>query len=125
MNVAVGRCWRSLGFGLIALLPLAFPTAARDMDKKDNLSPEIHHWVLDLKNGNGVACCATADGWRPQLVEWDTTKKGYKVMIEDKWVEVPDNAVIRGPNKLGHAEVWYYHVDGLPVVRCFLPGAEM
>jgi hypothetical protein len=33
--------------------------------------------------------------------------------------------VIHGPNKLGHAEVWFYHIDGLPAIRCFLPGEGM
>ena len=46
-------------------------------------------------------------------------------MIEGHWVDVPDETVIHGPNKLGHAEVWYYHVNGLPAVRCFLPGEGM
>ena len=45
--------------------------------------------------------------------------------IEDHWVDVPAEAVIHGPNTLGHAEVRYYHVDGLPAVRCFLPGEGM
>jgi hypothetical protein len=108
-----------------ALCAVAARSDAHDLDKTDHNSPEIQAWVTGLKNGPGVACCATADGWKPQLVEWDTTKKGYRVMIEGHWVDVPDETVIRGPNKLGHAEVWYYHVDGLPVVRCFLPGAEM
>ena len=99
--------------------------SARDMDKTDHNSPEVKAWVLSLKNGPGVACCATADGWRPQDVEWDVSRKGYRVKIEDHWVDVPDETVIHGPNKLGHAEVWYYHVNGLPAVRCFLPGEGM
>src|ERR1035438_2172522 len=103
---------------LLAFTVIAPPVQAHDLDKTDNNSPEIKAWVLSLKNGPGVACCATADGWRPQDVEWDTNKKGYRVQIEGHWVEVPDEAVIHGPNKLGHAEVWYYHIDGLPAVRC-------
>ena len=103
----------------------AFAAGAHDLDKKDNNSPEVSAWVKSLMNGNGVACCATADGWRPSAVEWDRTINGYKVQIEGKWVDVPDDAVIHGPNKLGHAEVWYYHVDGVPTVRCFLPGEGM
>ena len=110
---------------LLAFLLTASSPKARDMDKHDNNSPAVRDWVTSLKNGNGVSCCATADGWKPQAVEWDMSTKGYRVLIEDKWVDVPDDAVIHGPNKLGHAEVWYYHVDGLPMVRCFLPGEGM
>ena len=112
------------GFFILAFLLTAAAVKAHDLDKHDNNSPEIRQWVTGLKNGTGVACCATADGWKPESVQWDMGTKGYKVMIEGVWVDVADDAVIRGPNKLGHAEVWYYHVDGLPKVRCFLPGAE-
>lgn len=116
-----------LGGWCIVLLAtaLASVTLAHDLDKTDHNSPEVKAWVLSLKNGPGVACCATADGWRPQEVEWDVSRKGYRVKIEDHWVDVPDETVIHGPNKLGHAEVWYYHVNGLPAVRCFLPGEGM
>ncbi|HLG88467.1 MAG TPA: hypothetical protein VKZ79_14875 [Alphaproteobacteria bacterium] len=109
--------------GLLAMC--AAPALARDLDRTDHNSPEVQAWVKSLANTSGVACCATADGWRPREVEWDTTTHGYRVLIENHWVDVPDNAVIHGPNKLGHAEVWYYHVDGLPAVRCFLPGEGM
>jgi hypothetical protein len=117
----------ALGAGLWLVVPAiaAPPAMAHDMDHHDNVSPEIHAWVNGLKNQSGVACCATADGWKPDAVEWDFDTNGYKVRIEGKWVDVGEEAVIHGPNKLGHAEVWYYHVDGLPKVRCFLPGEGM
>jgi hypothetical protein len=112
--------------GLVATgLLAALPAPAHDLDQQDHNSPEVKEWVTALKNHDGVACCATADGWRPQEVQWDMGTKGYKVMIEGHWVDVADDAVIHGPNKLGHAEVWFYHVDGLPKVRCFLPGEGM
>jgi hypothetical protein len=111
--------------GLLTMLATSGSSAAHDLDKHDTNSPEVAKWVVGLHNGNGVGCCATADGWKPQQVEWDMTRKGYRVMIEGHWTDVPADAVISGPNKLGHAEVWYYHIDGLPAVRCFLPGAGM
>ena len=116
-----------LGGWCVVLMTAALGAAAlaHDLDKTDHNTPEVKAWVLSLKNGPGVACCATADGWRPQEVEWDVSRKGYRVKIEDHWVDVPDDTVIHGPNKLGHAEVWYYHVNGLPAVRCFLPGEGM
>ena len=111
--------------GLAAIALTALPLRAHDLDKADHNSPEVSKWVTSLHNGTGVGCCATADGWRPENVMWDTNSKGYRVMIEGHWVDVPADAVITGPNRLGHAEVWYYHVDGLPAVRCFLPGEGM
>jgi hypothetical protein len=117
-SIRLAAC--ALAGGLAAL-----SASAHDLDKTDRNSPEVSAWVTSLHNGPGVACCATADGWKPQEVEWDVSRKGYRVMIEGHWVDVPDETVIHGPNKLGHAEVWYYHVNGLPAVRCFLPGEGM
>jgi len=120
-----GRCFGA-GLYVLAFLLAASAALARDMTgDHDKVSAAVRQWVEGLKNGNGVSCCATADGWRPEAVEWDITTHGYKVLIESHWVDVPDNAVIHGPNKLGHAVVWYYHVDGAPAVRCFLPGEGM
>lgn len=118
---------RRLVFSLTILAMVAATIAqgrARDLEHHQN-PPEIQQWVKALQNGNGVGCCATADGWTPREVEWDVGRKGYKVKIEGVWVDVDDTALIRGPNRLGHAEVWYYHVDGQPKVRCFLPGEGM
>ncbi len=117
-----GYALRALALAVLLGGPAA---SARDLDKTDHNSPEIRDWVTALKNGNGVSCCATADGWKPEAVEWDFDTKGYRVQIEGKWVPVDEQAVIHGPNRLGHAEVWFYHVDGLPKVRCFLPGEGM
>lgn len=116
---------RGLVLGGLFVLAGGLAVKARDLDKTDHNSPEVSKWVTSLKNGSGVGCCATADGWKPEQIEWDTDKKGYRVMIEGHWIEVPPDTVITGPNKLGHAEVWYYHIDGLPAIRCFLPGEGM
>ena len=110
---------------LLAGLVASMPALARDMEQPTNVSPEVKKWVESLKNQNGVSCCATADGWKPEAVQWDADAKGYKVLIEGKWTAVGPEAVIYGPNKLGYAVVWYYHVDGLPAIRCFLPGEGM
>ena len=52
-----------------ALGLIATASIAHDLDKTDHNSPEVSAWVTSLKNGPGVACCATADGWKPQRVE--------------------------------------------------------
>jgi len=123
--MTIRRSAKTLSAGLSVLIVLGVSCAlARDLDQHDNVLPEIQAWVTGLKNGNGVSCCATADGWKPEAVQWDINKHGYVVQIEGHWVDVDPDAVIHGPNKLGHAEVWYYHVDGMPKVRCFLPGQE-
>jgi hypothetical protein len=35
---------------------------------------------------------------------------------------VPDEVVIRGPNKIGRPVVWTYWENGTLHIRCFAPG---
>ena len=86
---------RILGAFMLVALSVSVAARAHDLDKTDHNSPEVSSWVLSLHNGNGVGCCATADGWKPELVEWDMTKHGYRVMIEGHWVDVPAQAMVR------------------------------
>lgn len=90
---------------------------------------DIKSWIDGLANQNGGNCCSDADGVRPQAVDWDIGKNRYRVRVGGQWIDVPDDAVIQGPNYLGHAVVWIYeepipedpYVDS-PYIRCFLPG---
>jgi hypothetical protein len=100
--------------------------SARDYGQYRDVDPAIREWIQGLKDKSGQGCCDTADG-HPAEYEWDTTGNRYKVQIEGEWYEVPEEAVIDGPNKLGYATVWYWwtwEIDGRKVhhIRCFLPG---
>ena len=44
-------------------------------------------------------------------------------MIEGQWFAVPDGALIKEPNRIGYAVVWYYKDSGQLHIRCFLPGS--
>jgi len=88
---------------------------------------DLVHLDQDRIAQAGVNCCSTADGARPKEVEWDIGINHYRVKVGGKWLVVPDIAVIRGPNRLGHAVVWLYHeyeVENYAgvYVRCFIPG---
>jgi hypothetical protein len=103
---------------MIALLlsVAAADTSARDYGQYRDTDPD--------KTGQG--CCATADGY-PAEFEWDTAGNHYRVRIEGEWYDVPPEALIEEPNKLGHATVWYWwdwSLDGKKThhIRCFLPG---
>ncbi len=113
---------------LIALvLSLAAAGApARDNGQYRDTDPAIKEWVNGLTDKNGQGCCATADGF-PADYDWDTEGNHYKVLIDGEWYDVPPEAVIDGPNRLGHATVWYWwdwSLDGKKTnhIRCFLPG---
>jgi hypothetical protein len=109
---------------LAPLLVLAsVGSQAHDDGRYSQVSPEIKRWVEGLTDHQGRGCCATADGFRPEEVEWDMAANGYRVMVEGQWYAVPDGAVIKEPNRIGYAIVWYYKDSGALYIRCFLPGS--
>jgi hypothetical protein len=100
--------------------------SARDYGQYRDVDPATRDWVQGLKDKTGQGCCDTADG-QPAEYEWDIAGNRYRVRIEGQWYDVPDEAVINGPNKLGYATVWTWWVwelNGKKThhIRCFLPG---
>ena len=57
-------------------------------------SPEIKAWANSLDNKLSEGCCSTADGWKPEEVEYDMTGNKYRVKIEGEWYDVPRDALI-------------------------------
>jgi hypothetical protein len=117
---------------LIAALALSFvlspPAGAADHGQLGPTSPEVKAWAATLENKLREGCCSTADGWKPQEVEYDMKGNKYRVKIDGEWYEVPSEAVVNVPNKFGFAVVWYYRswLNGIKPtlsIRCFIPGA--
>jgi hypothetical protein len=111
---------------MAVVLLSAAAASARDYGQYGDTDPEIKEWVKRLTDKTGQGCCATADG-HPAEYEWDTAGNRYRVRIEGEWYDVPPEALVEGPNKLGYATVWYWwdwNLDGRKThhVRCFLPG---
>lgn len=113
-----------VGFGLL-LCAAIYTTYAhgRDNGQYAQTNPSIKRWIEGLTDHQGRGCCASADGYSPEEVEWDIDTGAYRVRIGDKWVVVPDNAVITEANRIGYAVVWYYLNNGEVTIRCFLPGS--
>lgn len=117
---------------LLVFLIGMLPAAARDRGQYASTSPEVKAWFDKLRSGNGP-CCSDADGTALSDADWvsinDPNKPTvhYRVMIDKKWWDVPDDAVITEPNIVGHVMVWpvYYRgYDGDRItIRCFMPGA--
>ncbi len=103
---------------------LASPSSkARDADGRYAAqNPELHQWFEGLRSGKGP-CCSDADGSAVSDVDWETKDGHYRVRIDDEWVDVPDEAVITEPNRIGRTMVWpirgYLGVS----IRCFMPGS--
>jgi hypothetical protein len=107
----------------ITLVLASVGSQARDNGQYSQVAPEIKRWVEGLTDSQGRGCCATADGFRPDEVEWDISENSYRVMIGGKWFSVPEGAVIKESNRIGYALVWYYVDNGALFIRCFLPGS--
>jgi hypothetical protein len=45
------------------------------------------------------------------------------VRLENKWVDVPDDALITEPNRAGRTMVWPIRFDNQISIRCFIPGS--
>jgi hypothetical protein len=112
-----------LSFGLLTIA--AHKAAARDLDGRYANSP-LKGWFESLHSGKGP-CCSDADGTALSDVDWEGRDGHYRVRIEGQWWDVPDEAVIKEPNRAGRTMVWpvYYRALGAPLrvdIRCFMPG---
>jgi hypothetical protein len=120
---AVMRCKAPLALAVL-LVALAAPSSrARDLDGRYAAqNPELHQWFESLRSGKGP-CCSDADGSAVSDVDWDTRAGHYRVRIDGEWLDVPDEAVITEPNRIGRTMVWpirgYLGIS----IRCFMPGS--
>ena len=94
--------------------------SARDDGRYAN-SP-LKQWFDQLASGKGL-CCSFADGVSVSDVDWDSQEGHYRVRLHGEWVDVPDAAIVKEPNRFGPAVVWPYEQDGQTQIRCFMPGA--
>src|SRR6266436_5559552 len=110
---------------LFVLLLLTTATLARDDGRYAN-SP-LKPWFDSLRSGKGL-CCSFADGSVISDVDWESKDGHYRVRLEGRWVDVPDDAVITEPNRAGRTMVWPYTADRgtdhpHTEIRCFMPGS--
>jgi len=113
---------------LLILGLLSGPASAHDYQH-----PELKQWFMSLHNQHGSPCCDGDDAAHVEDADWDTACKEsechYRVRLEGKWYDVPEHAVVTGPNKSGTALVWATRYGGLPGsdstygIRCFMPGS--
>jgi hypothetical protein len=109
---------------VLLLVALAAPVAnARDLDGRYAAqNPELHKWFESLRSAKGP-CCSDADGTAVADVDWETSNGHYRVRLDGEWIEVPDDAVITEPNRIGRTMVWpirgYLGIS----IRCFMPGS--
>ena len=122
--------------GLFGLL--TWPAPGHDLEGRDKNSP-LHDWFEHLASRVG-RCCSDADGHIVEGADWETKNGHYRVCVpktpnskDTIWVEVPDAAVIREPNKAARTMVWPFYdnvqgfsndeSDSIVSIRCFMPGS--
>ncbi|MCK1391303.1 hypothetical protein [Bradyrhizobium sp. 1] len=119
----------------MALVALAAPLGhARDRGQFVNTNAELKAWFDGLRSGKGP-CCSDADGSALSDSDWDSKDGHFRVRVprlgyvldgqqqELVWVDVPEEAVISEPNRVGRTMVWpIYGYMGV-TIRCFMPGS--
>lgn len=112
---------------VVVLALVGCAAQAHDNGRYAQSDPQTHAWFNKLASKKGL-CCSFADGKTIADVDWKTHDGHYHVRIEDRWYDVPDEAVITEPNRIGQTMVWPYQtreLDGTEgwAIRCFMPGS--
>jgi len=89
----------------------------------DHGRPGLDPWFKALTSRAGALCCDGTDATRLDDVDWESKDGRYRVRIDGKWIDVPESAVVDGPNKAGPAMVWPVEGYGVLTIRCFMPGS--
>jgi len=110
VNVSIAAIVLALSAGFVL---------ARDDGRYAN-SP-LKPWFDTLKSGKGW-CCSNADGVAVSDPDWDSRNGHYRVRLGGEWIDVPDEAVIKEPNRAGRTMVWPIEGPMGRSIQCFLPG---
>ncbi len=119
----------------LALIALVAPLGyARDRGQFVNTNADLKAWFDGLRSGKGP-CCSDADGSALSDADWESKDGHFRVRVprlgyvldgqqqELVWVDVPEEAVISEPNRVGRTMVWpVYGYMGV-TIRCFMPGS--
>lgn len=108
-------------FALVgAALMLAAVTVA-PARAHDHNHPEMNDWLKSLHAKNRTWCC---DGNDTDAIEdWGTKGDGYRVKFRGQWFDVPEGALVDGPNNGGVPLLWMNKGYMGASVRCFMPGS--
>jgi hypothetical protein len=71
----------------------------------DRNHPELNDWFKSLQSGEGL-CCSGSEAKRLDDADWESKDGHYRVRIDGEWVDVPQDAVVDGPNRAGRTMVW-------------------
>lgn len=111
----LGPAMATMGI-VILLVLLVSPSRAHDHSR-----PGLKDWLTTLHSKNKTWCC---DGNDTDAIEdWETKGDRYRVKFRGEWFDVPDSAIVDGPNKGVDAMLWMNKGFSGFSVRCFMPGS--
>ncbi len=88
----------------------------------DPTRPELNSWFDKLASGRGL-CCSLTDGVTVADPDWESRDGHYRVRLYGEWIDVPNDALITEPNRVGRTMAWPMLFNGEISVRCFMPGS--
>jgi hypothetical protein len=107
----------------VAIVLLLVHRTAHARDNGQYANSALKPWFDHLTSGKG-SCCSDADGSVVKDADWRSNDGHYQVFLDGNWMDVPDDAVVKGPNLYGRTMVWPVRYNGLVgYIRCFLPGS--
>jgi hypothetical protein len=59
----------------------------------------------DLYKSDNGPCCSEADGFAVSDPDWESKDGHYRVRVDSRWIDVPDDAVITEPSRAGRTMV--------------------
>lgn len=107
-----------------AIVLCAAAASARDDGRFAGADPELKSWFDRLASKRGP-CCSDADGFALSDVDWESKDGHYRVRLNGQWHDVPNDAVITEPNRVGRTMVWPIRSLAVIHIRCFMPGPMM
>jgi|SRR5882672_931266 len=106
------------------------PVWSVDSGQYENVDPGIRNWFKGVKSPHGIPCCDISDGHYTSWRKSEVKGYEYEVLIEGKWLVVPEEAIIRQhDNPTGSSVIWYGIQRGLNLektylIRCFILEAQ-
>lgn len=112
------NAWLALIF--VSLILLLMALLIHPVRAHDHARPGLVEWLKTLKNQNKDLCC---DGTDTDAIDaWEADGRRFRVKFRGEWYEVPESAMVDGPNKSGGALLWMNKGYIGYSVRCFMPG---
>ena len=105
----------------VSLLCVSAAALARD-DGRWAIQPRTQAVVRQARDKRGP-CCSDADGFALSDVDWESKDGKYRVRLEGQWHDVPEDALITEPNRVGRTMIWPVQYPSGIHIRCFMPGA--